>query len=157
MDAIRSSRVASGLATEQHAVAEGRAHHRAGLLSTAANFTAGGQHQVDRQVGLRHRASKLTQQGKPIALDQPGIWGSDQQINVGIGPGLALCPRAEKANLSGGDQLMDCSGHAGKPLLHRRCCADGHGPILLRHTQAMRCLYDGNLGEGCSTRLSSAR
>ena len=120
MDAIRSSRVASGLATEQHAVAEGRAHHRAGLLSTAANFTAGVQHQVDRQVGLRHRASKLTQQGKTIALDQPGIRRSDQQINVGIGPGLALCPRAERRTSAAG-----ISSWIAAAMQASRCCIGG--------------------------------
>ena len=39
-----SSRVASGLAIEQHAMAEGLVHHRASLLGAAAGFTAGVQH-----------------------------------------------------------------------------------------------------------------
>ena len=71
--AILSRRAASGLAIEQHAVAEGLMHDRAGLLSANAGFTAGVEHQVDLQIGLGQGTPQLSQQGKAVALGQPGI------------------------------------------------------------------------------------
>ena len=47
-------RVASGLTIEQHAITKGLMHHGAGLLGAAEGFTSGMEHQVDRQIGLRH-------------------------------------------------------------------------------------------------------
>ena len=44
-------------------------------------------------------------------LRQPGIRGGDQQVDVGIGPGLASCPRTEQMHLCDGDLGPDRRGH----------------------------------------------
>jgi hypothetical protein len=94
----------------QAVVAEGLFHHGARLLSAAMGFSAGVEHPVDREIGLGHRTPKVCKQREAVALGQPGIRGSDQQVDIGFRSGPPAGPRAKQMYLCRRDQLTDASG-----------------------------------------------
>ena len=74
-------------------------------------LTLGKEQQIVRPIRAADLPTQAIRHCPAVMLRQPGIRGGDQQVDVGIGPGLASCPRTEQMHLCDGDLGPDRRGH----------------------------------------------
>ena len=57
-------------------------HQGSRLPQATCGFSAGVEHQIDRQVRLGYCSPEFRKQGKAVLPCKPGIWSRDQQVDI---------------------------------------------------------------------------
>ena len=105
--------------------------HMAAPVAPGLAFTLGVEQQVQGDIRLCQLIPQVVEHRKAVMVLQPAVGCGDQQINVGVGPGLAAGPGAEQAHFTPRNHLVNHSCHGWQPLLNRWSTQRSHGAILL--------------------------
>ena len=105
--------------------------HVAAPVAAGLTFALGVEQQIQGDICLSQLIPESIQHFKTVVALKPAIRCGDQQVDIGIWPGLATRPGAEQAHLTARNGLVDQGCHRWQPLLDRWRVRRGHTAILL--------------------------